>query len=97
MLETGSCHASLHLQRYNPQGFCSSLWITSSNPPGSSRGVCDPAHDTDMLGCEAASPTAAARKVLLRGDTVVVVSGAEAEPGTHFQKGRISPAALWQG
>lgn len=39
-----------------------------------------------MLGCEAASPTAAARKVLLRGDTVVVVSAAEAEPGTHLSR-----------
>lgn len=34
MLETGLCHASLCLQRQSHQGFCSSLQITRSNPPG---------------------------------------------------------------
>lgn len=37
-----------------------------------------------MLECEAASPTAAAGKLLLRSDTVVVVSGAGPEPRSHF-------------
>lgn len=37
-----------------------------------------------MLRSEAASPTAAARKVLLRGGTVVVVSGVGPEPRSHF-------------
>lgn len=45
--------------------------------------MCGPAPYTDMLGCEAASPTAAARKLLLGGDTVVI-SGAGAEPRSHF-------------